>query len=150
MGNAGLRDDCYLAYVMSCETFYSDVIKPSQHHRSRLAEMTVQAAAEDGGCAWEFTISEWDLGGPTTQVEMFGDSYVAFSEIPEFFAALSEQGPQSLAHVRVILDKLGAVDRTQRLRPGFASHRDELLDDVRKAQDAVAAYDATHGADGAS
>lgn len=70
----------------------------------------------DGGCAWEFAVTEHDLGGPTLRTEMFGDSWDAFRDVPELFEALRTRVPRTFAELVTILDELGFVDVTPRVR----------------------------------
>lgn len=73
---------------------------------------------DDNG-RWEFKVEEGDLSinGPAVRVCVFTDAFDAFTEFPEFFAALSVRRPTTLAAVRELLKELGAIDRTRRVRP---------------------------------
>lgn len=77
----------------------------------------VGAYANEGGCAWEFCVEDRsDLGLGTVQLKVFSDAFEAITQIPEFFAALASERPRTLSDVRLILDRLGAVDKTERVR----------------------------------
>jgi len=107
--------DCRLAYVVSHEAWYWDVSRSPGDK----PHLNVQAAAYEGGVAWEFEVSEYHLGGkPCTHIEMFDDAYEAFAQIPEFFVLMREHQPGTLREVRGILDGLGAEDVTKRTRHG--------------------------------
>ena len=84
-----LPEDCRLAYIVSHEAWYARSMPDRQ------PEMSVMAAAEGGGCAWEFTITEADFenrGMHPISVRLFDDAFAAFAQIPEFFAALATGG----------------------------------------------------------
>ena len=118
-----LPEDTHLAYIVWHEAWYADTSRDF-HEQPHLM---VTAAADGGGCAWEFQIAGYELGGsPVTRVKMFEDAYAALAEMPEFFAALAELRPVTLDEVRVILDGLGAVDETPRVSP-YPSQRDRLI-----------------------
>lgn len=108
-----LPEGTHLSYIVWHETWYADASRiPGDH-----PHLMVSAAADEGGCAWEFQIDGYDLSGPVTRVKMFMDSYAAFAQMPEFFAALEAQRPVTLDGVRAILHSLGAVDETARETP---------------------------------
>lgn len=112
-----IPDDCHLAYIVSHEAWYWAVSRTPDEK----PHLNVQASARgsSGRAAWEFDISEHELGGKLcTRIEMFDDAYAAFADIPEFFVLLREHQPGTLREVRAILDGLGAVDETQRTRQG--------------------------------
>ena len=106
-----LPEDCRLAYIVSHEAWYARSMPDRQ------PEMSVMAAAEDGRCAWEFTITEADFenrGMHPISVALFDDAFAAFAQIPEFFAALATGDYTTLDAVRSLLDGLGAADDTDR------------------------------------
>jgi hypothetical protein len=107
-----LPEGAHLAYVASHEAWYA------RANRIDHPELNIVAAAEGGGCHWEFTAEEYELGGRSVvRVRMFFDSFAAYDQMPEFFQALAQQGESaSLARIRGVLDALGAVDETQRER----------------------------------
>jgi hypothetical protein len=82
------------------------------------SERTIGIAAAvseaGGGDAWNFEVAEVNLGqyGTALQVRVFDDGFAAFAELPEFFAALAAGGPETLDGVVVLLEDLGAADRT--------------------------------------
>lgn len=111
-----ISDDCHLAYIVSHEAWYWSAARTP----GEKPHLNVQASARGsgGGVAWEFDVSEHELGGkPCTRIEMFDDAYEAFAQIPEFFVLMREHQPGTLREVRGILDGLGAVDETQRTDP---------------------------------
>lgn len=100
-------DDCFFAYVISHEAWYANVVKGR--------EINIQAASREGGVAWEFVAEEVDLGEKSAvRVCVFDDAFDAFTQIPEFFAALVERKPTTL---REVADGLGAKDVTERTGP---------------------------------
>lgn len=107
-----IPQDCDLTYIVGYEAWYADA---NRAHESN-PYLNIQAAAREGGVAWEFKAAEYDLDGPTLQLAMFGDSFDAFAEMPEFFAALAEQKPRTLVELRKLLDGIGARDATERTR----------------------------------
>lgn len=108
-----IPNDCRLAYIVSREAWYWNAGSAEEPH------LNVQAAAYEGGVAWEFDASEYHLGGELcTRIQMFDDSYDAFAQIPEFFILMREHQPGTLREVRGILDGLGAADLTKRTRHG--------------------------------
>lgn len=110
MNDTQLPEDTHLAYVISHEAWYANSIP------DRNPEINVMASAEGGGVAWEFTVEEVDLGssGPAIRVKVFEDAFAAFTQLPEFFALLAAEKTDTLDGVRGILDRLGAVDETER------------------------------------
>lgn len=112
-----IPDDCHLAYVVSGEAWYADV---TSSVRDEKPELMVQAATRNNeGVAWEFGVREHQFSGGSyaVRVEMFGDAFIAWQQIPELFAALAEGEFNRLDEVRELLDKLGAVDQTDRVGP---------------------------------
>lgn len=109
-----LREDCRLTYVVAHEAWYGRV--PGVIERPQL---NVCASAQGGGVAWEFLVTQHDFGKGNTPIrlDVFDDAFAAFNEIPEFFAALGEKEPRTLADVVAILAAMGATDDTQRERP---------------------------------
>ena len=108
-----LPEDTHLAYVAMHEAWYAGA---SHIDHPQLA---IEASHKGGGCVWEFTAEEYELGGrQVVRVKMFFDSFAAYAQMPEFFAALAEQGESAtLDSVRAALDALGAVDETERETP---------------------------------
>ncbi|GLY32000.1 hypothetical protein [Kineosporia sp. NBRC 101731] len=112
-----LPDDTFLGYLICDEAWYAETLRRTGAAR-KYPEIMVSASARGGGCAWEFPIEEFELGGRmVTRARIFNESYVAFQQVPELFELLAERRPQTLQHVREILDELGAVDETQRVTP---------------------------------
>ena len=109
-----LPEGTRFAYIVSHEAYYWDAIRT--HRADQRPEIIVQASAVDGGVAWEFTVTDTNVGSP--KLTMFGDSWAAFDQIFEFFSALAALGETpTLAQVREVLDRLGAVDQTERAQP---------------------------------
>lgn len=128
-----LPDDCELTYVVPAEAWYRDVVVRDQ------PSVSIVAAARGGGCAWEFDVEEHDLNGPSLRLRMFDDSWDAFDQVPEFFAALREQYPRTLTGLRQLLDGIGARDATERVNPHAGRHGEVTQDTVA---DAIARWQA--------
>jgi hypothetical protein len=110
-----LPDDCRLTYIITHETWYWP-ITPRRQRRG----IGIHATSSGGGVAWEFYVEERDLGHriPALELRMFDDAWMAFDQIPEFFAGLREVAEGGrLSDVREFLDRLGAVDETARTSP---------------------------------
>jgi hypothetical protein len=129
-----LPEDTHLAYTVWHEAWYADASRiPGE-----LPHLMVSASAKGsgGGVAWEFQVDEEELGREmVTRVKMFDDAYPALTQMPEFFAALAEQQPATLAEVRAILNGLGAVDETERVSPygNKPAGPDAALDEIAAA-----------------
>jgi hypothetical protein len=111
----GMPEDCHLAYVVSHEAWYAR--QPGivdQRH------IMVMASSSGGGCAWEFSVTEHDFGshGRAIKVGVFDDAFAAFAQIPEFYAALVAEKVETLDETRALLDRMGAVDETERTPRG--------------------------------
>ena len=130
-----LPEDCHLAYIVSHEAWYANAL-PDRH-----PEINVMAAAEGGGCAWEFTVEEVDLGNrnPAVRVKVFDDAFAAFGQIPEFFASLVAEGVTTLDEVRSVLDGMGAADETERR----SERHGEIPAKATESRIQKAIYDAT-------
>lgn len=106
---ARLPEDCYLAYIVMHEAYWA----PRTWIPNEKPTVMVQAASNGGGVGWEFEVQDY-ASLNAVRVGVFSDSWAAFAQIPEFFAALAAGEVSSLADVRALLDRLGAVDRTER------------------------------------
>lgn len=107
-----LPDEATLTYVLEHEAHYADALD-----EGKTPAVSVVAAAAGGmGAHWEFRLREQQLlgGVPALRLEMFDDAFAAFSDIPEFFAALREHQPTTVAAAVELLKPLGAVDTTKR------------------------------------
>lgn len=127
MSEHRLPEDCFLGYYLPSEAWYASATareKPS---------IMVGAPSTGGGTAWEFSITEHQLGGPTVQIGMFGDAFDALEQIPAFFSALVEQRPSTLDQVRTLLDLLGAQDTTERRAPSMNGREIMLRQDLERA-----------------
>ncbi|WP_280393081.1 hypothetical protein [Nocardia wallacei] len=108
-----LSPDCFLAYAIVDETYYRE------HTHKERPTLWVSSSCDDGSGDWQFDIEEYTFGeGETgTRLLAFGDAYRAFAEVPELFADLAAQQPQTLAAVIEILKRHGAADTTEREVP---------------------------------
>jgi hypothetical protein len=109
-----LQGDTYLAYVVTHEAWYSY----AGVERER-PQITVCAASEGGGGAWEFVVEDHTglvPGEPTIQVKVFDDAFGAFVDLRDFFETLATGRVQTLDDVRELLDLMDAVDETPRER----------------------------------
>ncbi|MEU7002570.1 hypothetical protein [Nonomuraea sp. NPDC046570] len=81
-------------------------------YRRRVPNMVhVMATRPDGSHAWQFTIADESDGsfGESLAVKVTWEAYAAFTQIPDFFAALASRRPMFLDEVEMILKTLGAV-----------------------------------------
>jgi hypothetical protein len=126
MTGTKLPEDCHLAYIVSHEAWYAHAVA------DRRPEISVTAAADGGGCAWEFTVEEVDLGasGPAIRVKVFEDAFAAFAQIPEFFAALAAEKTDTLDGVRSVLDRIGAADETERRSSKYGERRSSKCGEI--------------------
>jgi hypothetical protein len=106
-------DDCTFAYVVLSEGWYAEAIDRP--------EMSVQLVNHAGGVNWEFVIVQKHHGQSCIQVRIFDEAFAAFGQIPAFFDALRDEQPRTVEAVRKILDRLGAIDRTDREKPAYLS-----------------------------
>lgn len=116
---ATLPEDTHLAYTVSHEAWYA-------RHPGIVDQPQIMVAASaqgsGGGVGWEFSVSEHDFDRTRPiSIRLFDDAFAAFTQIPEFFAAVAAEGTGTLDGVRALLDRLGAVDETDREDP--ATHR---------------------------
>lgn len=133
-----LPEGTRLAYTVSHEAWYAR--RPGIVDQPQIM---VSASSPGGGCAWEFGVNEHDFGshGRAIRVDVFDDAFAAFAQIPEFFAALAAEGIGTLDGVRSVLDRMGAVDETDRTDPATdreAAPTSPLRQAIRAA--AVASY----------
>jgi hypothetical protein len=123
-----LPEDCHFGYYLRHEAWYAPTIGATPG-------ITVGAYANDGGCAWEFEVEQHEFSDDHKAVRicMFGGAFEAYVQIPEFFAALVRHpGISTFDQVRIILDQLGATDRTDRVRPGEKEPSDRLRQDIAR------------------
>lgn len=104
-----------LEYIIAKEAWWRDAtrnIDPDPY-------ISVIKAHRGGGCDWEFQITDRSrtIKSAAVRIGIFDDAFAAFTEIPELFAALAAERPTTLDAVRKILDRIGAVDATERTRP---------------------------------
>lgn len=141
-----VSDDCRFEYIVNHEAwYYLPKTDTARAGGSTGRELNIRSAATGGGVAWEFMIQEYSFGNhpDAVRVCIFDDAFAAFTEIPEFFTALRDEHPTTLAAVRSILDRVGAVDATARETPhGVQPARMALVDAINRAEEALASYDA--------
>lgn len=106
-----LSDNCELAYIVGREAWYHDT------DPGREPYVRVGADHSEGGCEWEFMVTEHPFNGGCIRVEMFSDAFAAMVQVPEFFRGLVERKPTSLEALRLLLDDIGARDTTERVNP---------------------------------
>jgi hypothetical protein len=109
-----LSADCFLGYYVHDEASYAAVLKPIGAMPYKVPALGICAASTGGGVEWEFVVTEHELNNTTIKVAMFAEAFLAFEQIPEFFAFLVDQAPATLEVVREFLDSIGAKDLTQR------------------------------------
>lgn len=112
----GLPEDCRLTFTISDEAwYYTDLT-------GRGPEIYVHASAAGGGVAWEFSIHQVSTIG--VRADIFDETWPAFVQVPELFAALAKMGGAATLHqVRTALLDLGAEDITRRDRPADMDFR---------------------------
>lgn len=106
-----IRGDATLTYTVNGEAWYAKSLSADDR-----ASLDIGADTEPGAGYWEFIVTELDLGGWGIRLTIHGENFDAFADIPEFFEALRVEEPTRLAGVRAILNRLGAVDVTARVR----------------------------------
>ncbi|MEV6774416.1 hypothetical protein AB0N05_37845 [Nocardia sp. NPDC051030] len=91
--------------------------------RSSKPMVNVRMETEDGlETAWEFDVIEVappqaDGTGSALDVSIFTDGFPAFHSFAPFFAELATRRTPSFSDVVEMLDKLGAIDLTERTAP---------------------------------
>jgi len=107
-----LPEDCTLAYIIGHESRYW------MHEQPRPRYVRVGADSIRGGCAWEFMIEEhvFTSRESALRVCLFDDAWEAFHQVPELFAALTDDRPRNFAQLSAVLDRIGAHDITPRDR----------------------------------
>jgi hypothetical protein len=119
-----LPRDCFLDYVITKEAYYAHVTRAHSD-----PEIWIRASAREGGVAWEFSAVQ--VGNIGVKLDVFDDAWQAFNDLPEFFQSLAARGKGvTLDDVRETLDRLGAVDSTQRVDPDTAIKRRAAFGDV--------------------
>ncbi|MEU3452268.1 hypothetical protein ABZ671_01295 [Micromonospora sp. NPDC006766] len=98
-----------------------DYIVTAEAWHARLGEdakLNIRKASLGGGVFWEFAIvAKPSLGPDAIKLEMFDDAFAALTDVAPLFASLAAEQPSGLDEVRVILDRLGFVDSTDRTGP---------------------------------
>lgn len=127
--STALPEGTHLAYIITHEAWYARSLPDDRR------EVNVIAAADGGGCAWEFTVEEVDLGshGRPIRVKVFDDAFAAFKAIPRFFQYLASDGITTLEDATRLLDGLGAKDETERRGPDGATPVIATSRRIRKA-----------------
>lgn len=108
-----LPEDTELTYIVGHEAWYAEANRRANPD----PYLSVVCSYPDGGCAWEFQITEHDHSGGCVRVEMFDDAFDAWEQVPELFQDMRHGPTRSLDDVRDILDALGARDKTPREDP---------------------------------
>ena len=112
-----LPEGVHLAYSVFHEAWYANV--PPGVDRPSIG---VTASAEGGGGGgWSFVVEEADFDDHPISVRLFDDAFIAFAQIPEFFAELASGRVKDLQAVGHLLDSMGAVDETDRTQEGSRS-----------------------------
>jgi hypothetical protein len=113
----------HLAYYVYHESQWwsqlSDELRPNGGRRC--VQVAASARGRGGGVRWEFSVVEVpDIG---LKLSIFDDTWPAFQEIADFFRDLAVDRPSTLAEVVTLLERIGAVDETERPDQGApASH----------------------------
>jgi hypothetical protein len=124
-----LPDGARLTYIVSAEAYYKSV--------TDRPEIWVAASAGGGGSHWSVTVEQYRFGKgqPSARVCVFQDAFQAFTQVPEFFAALAASAACTLDDVRAVLDSIGAADETPRHAPGEKTASERLASDVKRVLD---------------
>lgn len=104
-----------LAYTVTRDAWYWQAMSDSHS-----PDIVIEAQVCDGddATAWEFIIASEVLDGENAlKINVFDEAFDAFVEIPDFFAALATEKPQTLEEVVALLDRVGAEDITEREAP---------------------------------
>jgi len=112
-----LPEGTHLAYTVMNDGWASYAAIPASSIASR--PLLIVSASADGSngqaSEWEFGVEEPDAGDPCLRLDMFAESWVAFRQIPGFFAFLAERGiDATMKDVIAKLVEMGAVDETPR------------------------------------
>lgn len=113
---ATAASDYRYTYVVTGDAWYTDHLPDAAEQRRQLMiqRHAVNERGYSNGVAWEFSVIQYDLSGPTLQIRLFHDSWDAFADIPELFEALRVRSPRTLRDLRGVLDDLGLIDITER------------------------------------
>lgn len=106
-------------YIRSDQAWYASA------NRIDHPRLAVMRASTDGGVFWEFGIEQ--ISNIGVQVKIFDDAWVAFTERPDVFAALTRLGKgATIPDVQDALRSLGFADVTEHETP--AHYRDTSED----------------------
>ena len=129
---ADLPEGATLTYWLAHETWSHRL----PHYVPRMETeptLYIHVRSEDTGTSWTITLVEHD--GRYLSVEMFSDSFEAFTRMPEFFTALALTRVTSLDGARALLDNMGATDTTDRLAPKhICDNLRELADELEAGE----------------
>lgn len=105
--NDRLPEGTHLTYIVSQKHWDTNIVP--------LPELYISASYTDGGASWGFPVREHTFSDRTTAIraEVFHDAFAAFTQIPEFFAALADEEIVTLDGVRELLDRMGALEETR-------------------------------------
>jgi hypothetical protein len=113
-----LPDGTHLAYVVRTEAKWWRQPEGTESPVERQPGIDIMASLKGngngGGVAWEFAVTDRRIPGAEGAlfVEVYSDSWRVFTDIPEFFRALSTM--DTLDEIREWLDKHYAEDETSR------------------------------------
>jgi hypothetical protein len=113
----------HLAYTIYHETYWwHGLLRNAGRHLlpndgQPCVQISASAKGQGGGCDWEFSVVEIDLGHrKALRLGIFDEGWEAFTLMAPFFAGLASGEYPTLGDVRELLDSLGAVDETERER----------------------------------
>jgi hypothetical protein len=116
-----------LIYDLPGQAWYADTLPAQDREQVSISLYSL----DDRGGYWELAIRSYTtqaVAGDWTRIELSSDSYQAFTDLPELFAALAEHEPATLDAVVELLRELGAEDTTQRVKPAWmAAYRDAQM-----------------------
>lgn len=109
-----LLGNAHLAYTIYHEADWwqqlREDLRPNSGHRT--VQVAASARGRGGGVRWEFSIAE--VPGIGLKMSIFDDAWVGFGAIADLFQSLAAERPASLEEVVSLLDRIGAVDETER------------------------------------
>lgn len=109
-----LPGNTHLAYTITHETEWWPQLPPELRgdNGNRSIYVAASARGQGGGARWEFSVVEHP--GIGIKLGIFNDAWPAFQEIADFFRDLAVDRPTSLDDIVQLLDRIGAVDETER------------------------------------
>ncbi|MGC5022941.1 hypothetical protein [Micromonospora sp. DT47] len=104
-----------LRYIITHEQWNAGLFKSINPEPA----LHVEKIDADGETVWDLTLVDASPApdDPAVQLRMFDESFTAFTDAPEVFAALASGELRTLPDVAKVLDGLGFTDATERTQP---------------------------------